>query len=62
MTRAINQGGHARVGFENNLWLSSGELAPSNATLVAQVATYARSQGQHVANAKEAQLILGVRD
>ena len=62
MTRAIDQGGHARVGFENNLWLSSGELAPSNDTLVAQVATYARSQGQHVANAKEAQLILGVRD
>jgi hypothetical protein len=30
--------------------------------LVAQVATYARRQGQHVANAKEAQLILGVRD
>lgn len=62
MTRAIDQGGHARVGFENNLWLSSGELAPSNAILVAQVAAYVRSQGKRVANIEEAQLILGIRD
>ena len=27
-------GGHARVGFENNLMLPGGELAPSNADLV----------------------------
>ena len=28
-------GGHARVGFENNLWLPDGSVAPDNAALVA---------------------------
>lgn len=62
VTRAIDQGGHARVGFENNLWLPTGELAADNQSLVAQVANYAQSQGRTVATAREAQLILGVRD
>jgi len=61
ITHAIDQGGHARVGFENNLWLASGELAADNHTLVAQVARYAQSQGRPVASAREAQLLLGVR-
>jgi len=30
-------GGDVRVGFENNLWLPDGELAPDNAALVAAV-------------------------
>jgi uncharacterized protein (DUF849 family) len=30
-------GGHARVGFENNLYLADGSLAPDNAALVRQV-------------------------
>lgn len=34
---AASLGGHARVGFENNLFLKSGEPAASNAALVAQV-------------------------
>jgi|TARA_B110000967_G_C18847429_1_gene542748 3-keto-5-aminohexanoate cleavage enzyme len=62
ITYAIDQGGHARVGFENNLWLPSGELAANNHALVAQVASYAQSQLRQVASAREAQLILGVRD
>lgn len=62
ITHAIDSGGHARVGFENNLWLPSGELAANNHTLVAQVASYAKSQGRQVASAQEAALILGVRD
>ena len=31
---AAEAGGHARVGFENNLWLPGGHLAPDNASLV----------------------------
>ena len=31
---AAGLGGHARVGFENNLWLTDGRLAASNAELV----------------------------
>jgi uncharacterized protein (DUF849 family) len=30
-------GGHVRVGFENNLWLPDGQLAPDNAALVEAV-------------------------
>jgi len=34
---AAGLGGHVRIGFENNLWLRNGDLAPSNAALVAQI-------------------------
>ncbi len=34
---AIKAGGHVRVGFENNLWLKDGRLAPHTAALVAQI-------------------------
>ena len=33
---AIAMGGHVRVGFENNLWLADGSLAPNTAALVKQ--------------------------
>lgn len=62
ITNAIDIGGHARVGFENNLWLPSGELAANNHTLVAQVASYAQTQGRSLASAQEAKLMLGVRE
>ncbi|MFT5812028.1 MAG: 3-keto-5-aminohexanoate cleavage enzyme, partial [Pseudoalteromonas tetraodonis] len=52
--------GHARVGFENNLWLPTGELVPDNQTLIAQVVDYARTQGRQVATAQQARLILGI--
>lgn len=41
MRRAAAAGGHARVGFENNLWLPDGSLAPSNAAIVSATATCA---------------------
>ena len=37
VTAAALLGGHARVGFENNLWLTDGSVAPDNAALVAAV-------------------------
>ncbi len=40
---AIAAGGHARVGFENNLWLKDGSLAAGTHALVAQIKTEAMS-------------------
>lgn len=51
-------GGHARVGFENNLLLPDGATAPDNAALVAAVAAGARAIGRPLASAAEARSIL----
>ena len=37
VTAAMEAGGHARVGFENNLWLQDGSIAKNTAALVAQI-------------------------
>jgi len=47
-------GGHARVGFENNLLLNTGERAPGNADLVAQLAHTAASLNRPLATAQQA--------
>jgi len=44
-------GGHVRVGFENNLHLRDGSLAPDNAALVSQLAQAARVLGRPLADA-----------
>ena len=54
MEQAIGLGGHCRVGFENNLWLPNGELAPDNAALVKVVADMASERGRRLANLKQA--------
>lgn len=46
-------GGHARVGFENNLFLPDGQLAPNNAALVASVAQGAAHFGRPIGTARE---------
>jgi uncharacterized protein (DUF849 family) len=53
--------GHARVGFENNLYLPDGRLAPDNAALVAAVAEGARTIGRPLADAAEARAVLTAR-
>ena len=50
---ATEQGGHARVGFENNLYLPNGGLAQSNAQLVALVAQGSRQCGRPLASAND---------
>lgn len=47
---AAGLGGHARVGFEHNLWRSDGALAASNAELVEQVVAGARLLGREPAD------------
>jgi 3-keto-5-aminohexanoate cleavage enzyme len=59
MAAAIGLGGHARVGFENNLHRADGTLATHNADLVANVAGIARRSGRGVATAAQARTLYG---
>jgi uncharacterized protein (DUF849 family) len=51
-------GGHARIGFENNLLLPDGTTAPDNQTLVAHVADSVRRLGRPLATARQARDLL----
>ena len=53
-TTAVALGGHARVGFENNLLLNNGQVAPVNAALVRQIADSARVLGRSLYTAAKA--------
>ena len=53
MARAAVSGGHARVGFENNLRLPDGSLAPSNAAIVAATAQMSGTCGRGIASAAD---------
>ncbi len=52
-------GGHARVGFENNLTLPDGTVAPGNEALVANLAAVAARIGRPLAGPAEARSIYG---
>ena len=52
-TAAAALGGHVRVGFENNLLLKDGSIAPDNAALVMQAADAARCLGRPLATAQD---------
>ena len=58
---AIEAGGHARVGFENNLYLPDGHLAEDTAQLVESLAEALRERGLRPASAAAARQLLGVR-
>jgi len=60
-THAILMGGHARVGFEDNIFYQKGVLADSNAQLVARIVRLAEELGREVATPDEAREILGIR-
>jgi 3-keto-5-aminohexanoate cleavage enzyme len=60
-TLACAMGGHMRVGFEDNIYYRRGELATSNAQLVARARRIAEELGRPVATPEEARRILGVR-
>ncbi|HWK14533.1 MAG TPA: 3-keto-5-aminohexanoate cleavage protein [Rhizobiaceae bacterium] len=53
MARAARHGAHARVGFENNLWLPDGQLAASNAAIVAATAEACAAAGRPLATAAD---------
>ena len=58
---AIIDGGHVRVGFEDNVYLSKGVLAKSNGELVAKVVRMAKELGRGIATPAEARQILGLK-
>ncbi len=59
-TLAILLGGHVRVGFEDNVYYRKGELASSNAQLVARIARISEELNRPVATPAEARAILGL--
>jgi uncharacterized protein (DUF849 family) len=60
-TLAIMMGGHARVGFEDNIFIEKGVLAKSNAELVEKVVRIAKELGREIATPDEARKILGLK-
>ncbi len=58
---AIIDGGHVRVGFEDNVFISKGVLAKSNGELVEKVVRLAREFGREIATPDEARKILGMK-
>lgn len=58
---AIIHGGHVRVGFEDNVFLSKGVLAKSNGELVEKVVRMAKELGRQIATPAEAREILGLK-
>ncbi|MDR0661322.1 MAG: 3-keto-5-aminohexanoate cleavage protein [Prevotellaceae bacterium] len=58
---AIIDGGHVRVGFEDNVYLSKGVLAKSNGELVAKVVRMAKELGREIATPAETRQILGLK-
>src|SRR6201995_619680 len=51
-------GGHVRVGMEDNLYMSKGVLAKSNAELVSRAADILHNLGAEIASAKETRAML----
>ena len=54
-------GGHIRVGMEDNIYYSRGELAKTNAQFVERIVGIAREYGREVATPDEARAILGLK-
>ena len=60
-TTSILLGGGARVGLEDNLWLSAGEMARSNAQLVEKMVRIAKELGYAPATPDETRKMLGLK-
>jgi 3-keto-5-aminohexanoate cleavage enzyme len=61
VTLSIALGGHARVGFEDNLYLSKGILAKSNSDLIEKVVRISKELGRDIASPYEARYFLGLK-
>jgi len=57
---AIAMGGHVRVGLEDNIYLSKGVLAKSNAELVEKVVRISEEMGRQIATPQETRILLGI--
>jgi len=60
VAQAVILGGHVRVGLEDNLYLSQGQLSPGNAPLVERAVRIIESVGERPATMAEARQLLGL--
>jgi uncharacterized protein (DUF849 family) len=60
VAQSVILGGHVRVGLEDNLFLSEGELSPGNAPLVERACAIVNSLGCSVATPNEARALLSL--
>ncbi|WP_420587771.1 3-keto-5-aminohexanoate cleavage protein [Marivita sp.] len=60
-TLSAERGGHVRVGLEDNLMISKGVLAPSNAAQVTQIREIVEKMGRAIATPDEARAMLGLK-
>ncbi|MFQ5437904.1 MAG: 3-keto-5-aminohexanoate cleavage protein [Paracoccaceae bacterium] len=60
-TMAAGMGGHVRVGLEDNLYISKGVLAKSNAEQVAKIRGLVEGLGREVATPDQARAMLGLK-
>ncbi len=60
VAQAVVAGGHVRIGMEDNVYLSRGELTPDNAALVRKAIGIVESLGGTMASATEAREMLGL--
>jgi len=58
---AIALGGNVRAGFEDNFYLSVGQMAKSNGELVEKAVRMVRDQGRAVATVEECRDRLGLK-
>jgi len=61
LVSGVSAGGHARVGFENNLYLADGEVADSNAVQVSKLKQCIETMDGMVANSQQACSVLGIK-
>lgn len=57
---ALARGGHVRTGFEDNIYISKGRLATSNAELVARAVDLCPQYDRHPASAEETRKLLNL--
>lgn len=60
LSLAISMGGHVRVGYEDNPYISRGTLAEKNSMLVEKIIDIAGNLGREIATPDEARKILGL--
>ncbi|MFT4039939.1 MAG: 3-keto-5-aminohexanoate cleavage protein [Thermomicrobiales bacterium] len=58
---AMAMGGHARTGLEDNLWYHKGEMAQSNAQLVARLVRIAGEMGRPIATPDQVRTLFQLR-
>ena len=61
VVQSILLGGHARVGFEDNIYYTKGVLAKSNAEYVARIARIGQDLGRKIATPAETRELLGLK-